>query len=108
MKVVKQAQYKAALTVTECLREKLYEKLGWELLQIEGGFTGFPFFIRSKMFNHIPAQNQAHYLRSRSSNILPTTRTQRYQTAYFPYCIKQWNNLDTFVSSLSSAHLEII
>ena len=55
------------------------------------------------MIDYLPTQHLAFInLRKRPSICSLDSRTERYRSSYFPYCISQRNNLDSCISNLPS------
>ena len=107
-------QYNACLAITGCFRgtsrEKLYSELGIESLVDRRFIRRLVFFY--KVFNgfapqylteFLPPQNVALVnLRSRPPIYPLDARTERYRNSFFPYCISQWNKLDSRIRDLPS------
>jgi len=56
----------------------------------------------SYLTKHIPVNNPITItLRNRITKP-PLSRTERYDNSFFPFCIKNWNNLDNNIKSLPS------
>ena len=107
MKLIEQVQYKAALIVSGCWqgtsRERLYEELGWESLSERRWSRRMTIFHKiingmapSYLSDHIPQHQRS------SSSRPPFSRTERYDNSFFPYCISNWNLLDSDIKSLST------
>ena len=113
MNSIEQVQYKAAFIVSGCwkgtCRFKLYDELGWESLSERRCARRMTMFYKisngmapSYLSDHIPARSIINIsLRSRNTNP-PFSRTDRYDNSFFPFCIKNWNNLDDATKSLPS------
>ena len=88
---------------------KLYDELGWESLSDRRWAPRMTTFYKIKnnlappyLLDHIPEHRETNiYLRVRNARA-PFSRTERYVNSFFPYCIKEWNNLDDSVKSLPS------
>ena len=106
-------QYNACLAITGCFRgtsrDKLYSELGLEsfadkrfsrrllfFYKIVDGFA--PEYLRK----HLPPLNIAVNLRCRPPIYPLDARTERYRNSFFPYCISQWNDLDSRIRCLPS------
>ena len=111
MKLIEQVQYKAALTVSGCWqgtsRERLYEELGWESLSERRWSRRMTIFYKiisgmapSYLSDHIPQHSTPHVSLRSSSSRPPFSRTERYDNSFFPYCICNWNLLDSDIYSL--------
>ena len=116
MNAIEQVQYKAALIVSGCWqgtsREKLYEELGWETLSERRWSRRMTMFYKilnglapSYLFDHVPEHN-SNNISSRRNNIrTPFSRTCRYENSFFPFCIKNWNNLDNTIKLAPSLNV---
>ena len=113
MKLIEQVQYKAALIVTGCWqgtsREKLYDELGWESLRDRRWARRLITFYKIKnglapsyLLDHIPENCETNTSFCNRKTKAPFSRTERYDNSFFPFCIKNWNNLDNTVKSLPS------
>ena len=113
MDLVERVQYKAALIVSGCWqgtsRSKLYEELGWESLSNRRWLRRLIVFYKIKnglapsyLSDFIPQRNEINMVLRNRSNIIPFTRTQRYENSFFPYTIKAWKNLDNEAKSKPS------
>lgn len=49
------------------------------------------------MFNYLPTQRPIRNLRERSAINPLIFRTERYRNSFFPFCISQWNALDSHI-----------
>ena len=113
MKLIEQVQYKAALIVSGCWqgtsREKLYDELGWESLDERRWARRLATFYKIKnglapsyLSDHIPEHCETNTSFRVRNTRAPFSRTERYDNSFFPYCIKNWNNLEDSVKSLPS------
>ena len=111
MNLVEQVQYKAALIVTGCWqgtsRVKLYDELGWESLSERRWGRRMTLYYKivngltpAYLFDHVPSE-APRTLRKYVPKA-PITRTQRYANSFFPYCINQWESLDSEIKSATS------
>ena len=111
MILVEQVQYKAALIVSGCWQgtswEKLYDELGWESLSDRRWGRRMSLYYKivngqtpAYLFDHVPKE-APHTLRKFVPKA-PITRTQRYANSFFPYCIKQWEALDSEIKFCTS------
>ena len=117
MNLIEQVQYKAALIVTGCWqgtsRVKLYDELGWESLadrrwgrrmtlyyKIRNGHT--PAYL----FEHVP--NEAPRALRKFVPKAPISKTQRYGSSFFPYCINQWNTLNDDIKSRNKYGMKLL
>ena len=103
---IESVQYNAALAITGAIRgtsrEKLYQELGLEYLSDRRWCRRLCFFYKiinnqtaSYLKNFISPKRTSSY-RLRVSKVYSTfsTRTERFQSSFFPYCISKWNILD--------------
>ena len=107
-------QYNACLAITGCIRgtsrEKLYSELGLESLadrRYSRRLFLFYNIVKGKapqyLLEILPPQNRAFVnLRSRLPIYPMYARTERFRQSFFPYCITQWNNLDSRLRDLPS------
>ena len=116
MDLVEQVQYKAALIVSWCWqgtsRVKLYDELGWESMSDRRWFRRLTTFYKIKngmtpayLRDHIPSQNVVNIKLRNSITRVPPSRTGRYDNSFFPYCIHNWNNLDSSIKAAPSLKL---
>ena len=112
MDLVEQVQYKAALIVSGCWqgtsRVKLYDELGWESLADRRWGRRMTLYYKilngqtpSYLFEHIPDNAPNVTLRTFTQKA-PFSRTDRYDNSFFPFCINNWNNLDSSIRCSSS------
>ena len=107
-KRLESVQYSATLAVSGAWKgtymDRLYEELGWEplyyrrwqiktsdaLLQVVNSQTS-PYLVQ-----YIPEQRHNPY-NLRHCNIYPimSARTECFSHTYFPYCVREWNQLDS-------------
>ena len=107
-------QYNACLAITGCIRgtsrEKLYSELGIESLSDRRFSRRLFFFYKifhglapRYLFNYLPPQNDGlRDVRSRLPIYPLHARTERFRNSFFPYCISQWNTLDSRIRDLPS------
>ena len=109
-------QYNACLAITGCIRgtsqEKIYSELGLESLADRRYCSRMIFFYKilnnltpSYLRSYLPARlTGPGNLRTRNKNpIYPLNiRTERFRNSFFPYCIAQWNILDSRIRDLPS------
>ena len=116
MNVIEQVQYKVALIVSGCWqgtsREKLYEELGWESLSERRWSRRMTMFYKilnglapSYLFDHVPEHNSNNIPSRRNDIRTPFSRTCRYENSFFPFCIKNWNNLDNTIKLAPSLNV---
>ena len=106
MEKLESVQYSAARAVTGTWkgtsREKLYAELGWESLSSRRWSRRLILFY--KFINNlapkyttdpIPPQRQSRYsLRKQDAIGRIRTRTERFQSTFYPHCLSEWNKLD--------------
>ena len=107
-------QYNACLAITGCFRgtsqEKLYSELGLESLSDRRFGRRMLFFYKIVnslapvyLRNYLPAAFVAPViLRARNAIYPLDIRTERFRNTFFPYCISQWNTLDSRIRDLPS------
>ena len=110
MNLIEQVQYKAALIVSGCWqgtsREKLYDELGWESLSMRRWSRRMTIFYKihngmtpSYLLDHIPENSTINVSLRRNTNKPLFSRTDRYANSFFPFCINNWNILDSAIKS---------
>ena len=113
MDLIEQIQYKAALVVTGCWqgtsRVKLYDELGWESLADRRWGRRMTLYYKilngltpSYLFEHIPDNTPNVTLRKFTQKTDRYDTTDRYDNSFFPFCIDNWNNLDSCIRLSSS------
>ena len=114
MQKLESVQFNASLAITGCFRgtsrDKLYSELGLERLadrQFYRRLIAFYKIVNKKapqyLIDYLPTQNLASINIRKRPEIYPLdTRTERYRNSFFPYCISQWNNLDSRIRNLPS------
>ena len=106
MEKLESVQYIAALAVSGAWkgtsREKLYAELGWESLSSRRWsrrLISFYKFINNLTPRYttvpIPPQPQSRYsLRKQDAIGRIRTRTEKFQSSFYPHCLSEWNKLD--------------
>ena len=107
MEKLEPVQYSAALAVSGTWkgtsREKLYAELGWESLNSRRWSRRlilFYKFINNLAPNYttdpIPPLRQSRYS-FRKQDAVPQirTRTDKFQSTFYPHCLSEWNKLET-------------
>ena len=125
-KRLESVQYSAALAVSGAWNgtnmDRLYEELGWEPLYYrmwQRQLTHFYKLVNSQTPQHlaqyIPEQRHNPYnLRHCNTYPIVSARTERFSHTYFPYCVREWNQLDSnirtqpMVSSFKRKRIAII
>ena len=114
MQKLESVQYNASLAITGCFRgtsrDKLYSELGLESLadrRFYRRLIAFYKIVNKKapqyLIDYLPTQDLASInLRKRPAIYPLDARTERYRNSFFPYCISQWNNLDSRIRNLPS------
>ena len=109
-------QYSAALNITEAIkgtsRERLYKELGLESLCDRRWYRKLVFFYKilkglapSYLQSCLLSDNERTYnTRSRLRNTIKTftTRTSAFRATFFPYCTKEWNQLNDNIKKIES------
>ena len=109
-------QYNAALVITGAFkgtsRDRIYRELGLESLA-EGRWSCKIFFFHKIINGLLPVYLQSYIsycgegvYRTRSANQKNlrqfSTRTEIFDSSFFPYCIKEWNNLSEELRKIKS------
>ena len=106
MEKLESVQYSAALTVTGAWkgtsREKLYNELGWETLDLRRRSRRLVLFY--KFINNLtpdytrepvpPLHVTNHNLRYNPSVGQIRARTEKFKSSFYPHCLMEWNSLD--------------
>ena len=113
--MIESVQYNACLAITGAIkkssRNRLYQELGIESLRDRRWYRRLVFFF--KIVNGISPNylrtflpgNQSSYNPERSSlfrNI--TWNTDYFNNSFFPYCVREWNELDQSLGILNQFH----
>ena len=105
----------ACLAITGCFRgtsrKKLYSELGLEILADRRFSRRLFFFYKiinglapQYLRNYLPTQNMAiRNIRYKRAIAPLHARTERHRNFFFPYCISQWNILDSRIRDLPSS-----
>ena len=113
---IERVQYTASLVITGAIkgtsRERLYKELGLESLSARRWSHRLIFFYKiikgispSYLMPYLISNNNDSYnTRSCSHNKIKSlkTRTQAFSSAFFPYCITEWNKLNDKVRNAVS------
>ena len=110
MNLIEQVQYKAALLVSGCWygtnREKLYDALGWESLSESRWSRRMTMFYKMLnrmappyLLDHIPEHISSNVSFRRNDIRPPFSRTGRCVNSFIPFCITNWNKLDSTTKS---------
>ena len=114
MEKLESVQYSAALAVTRIWRgtsrEKLYTELGWESLNLRRWSRRLTLFYKfmndltpAYTINPIPPFQQSQYsLRNQDVVGRIGARTEKFQSAFYPHCLSEWNKLDPEVRTAPS------
>ena len=110
------AQYNAALVITGAFkgtsRDRIYRELGLESLA-EGRWSCKIFFFHKIINGLLPVYRQSYIsycgegvYRTRSANQKNlrqfSTRTKIFESSFFSYCIKEWNNFSEELRKIKS------
>ena len=109
-------QYNACLAITGAIRgtsrEKLYEELGLESLQLRRWFRKLSFFYKlfnsehpNYLFKLIPLRSSNYVTRNIHNIPLLKTRHTFFKNSFFPSTIIEWNKLDHNIRSCSSFNI---
>ena len=113
---LEKVQYYAALIITGAIkgisRERLYKQLGLESLCNRRWYRKLVFFYKiveglapSYLQSCLLLGNERAYnTRSSFKNTIKTfaTRTSTFYTTFFPYCTKEWNQLNDDIKKIES------
>ena len=116
MEKLESVQYSAALAVSGTWkgtsREKLYAELGWESLNSRRWSRRLILFY--KFINNlvpkyttgpIPPLRQSRYsLRKQDAVGRIRTRTDKFQSTFYPHCLSEWNKLETILGPVQTAY----
>ena len=106
MEKLEAVQYSAALAVTGAWkgtsREKIYEELGWESLDLRRWSRHLVLFYKimknvtpDYTRNPIPqCQESNHSLRRQATIGQIRERTERFKSTFYPNCLSEWEKLD--------------
>ena len=100
----KSLQYNAALAITGAIRgsskEKLFQELGFEYLSSRRWLRKLRLFYKivvnkspNYLYNYVSTVNQSYQTRSGDKFLHMCCRTEYFANSFFPYTIKEWNNL---------------
>ena len=117
MEKLESVQYSAALAVTGAwrgtARDKLYDELGWESLNLRRWSRRLILFY--KIVNNvtldytrypIPHLKESNYdLRRRATIGQLRARTKGFQSSFYPNCISEWERLDPEIRLSSSVNI---
>ena len=101
---IESLQYNATLAITGAIRgssmEKLYHELGFEYLSSRRWFRKLCLFYKivvkkspHYLYNYVSTVNQSCQTRSSDKFLHMSCRTEYFTNSFFPYTIKEWNNL---------------
>ena len=96
---IEKLQYIAALAITRAIRgsskEKLYRELGFEYLSSRRWLKKLCLFYKNVLnkFPNYPYNNRSYQTRSSGKFLHMCCRTEHFENSFFPYSIKEWNNL---------------
>ena len=110
-------QYSAALAVSGAWKgmntDRIYEELGWDPLYYrrwQGRLTYFYKLITtyspSYLYEYVLQSREVSYNLRRNSNYENyAIRTESFSHSYFPYCVREWYQLDPQIKSQPSVIL---
>ena len=98
-------QYNACLAMTGAIRgtsrEKIYQELGLESLQLRRWYRKlFKNEHPKYLFNLIPVRSTPYATRTVSNIPLIKTKHNFFKNSFFPSVIIEWNNLDPILETL--------
>ena len=110
---IESVQYNAALAITAALRgsskEKLYQELGLEFLQMRRWYRRLSLFYKffskrspSYLFKFIPVSRSFYNTRFSSNIPNLSARTNLFKNTFFPSVINEWNKLDISIRNAIS------
>ena len=111
---LEKVQYQACLAITGAFQgtscESLCRELVLECLQTRRWYRKMMFFYKilnglapKYLFDILPVLKNRHYSTRNQSNLELSqffSRTKSFSNSFFPYCIKEWNKLDTKIKNL--------
>ena len=109
-------QYNACLAITGAIRgtsrEKLYEELGLESLQLRRWFRKLSCFYKlfksehpHYLFKLIPSRSSSYITRNIHNILFFKTRHTFFKNSFFPSTIIEWNKLDHNIRNSSSFNI---
>ena len=101
---IESLQYNAALAITGAIRgsskDKLFQELGFEHLSSRRWLRKLCLFYKivvnkspNYLYNYVSTVNQSYQTRSGDKFLHMCCRTEYFANSFFPYTIKEWNNL---------------
>ncbi len=117
MEKLESVQYSAALAITGAWkgtsRQKIYDELGWESLDLRGWARRLvlffkitnnltPDYTRSPVPQH---QEPDYHLRRRTSTGQIRTRTERFKSSFYPNCLSEWDKLEPEIKQSCSVNV---
>ena len=101
---IESLQYNAALAITGAIRgsskEKLCQELGFECLSSRRWLRKLGLFYKivvnkspNYLYNYVLTIKQSYQNRSGDKSLHMYFRTEYFGNSFFPYAIKEWNNL---------------
>ena len=87
--------------------DKIYEELGWESLyhgRYNRRMTLFYKIVNECTPEYLINQVQVKPYSFRNSNVLEpiNSRTNRFANSFYPFCVREWNNLESSLRVLPS------
>ena len=101
---IESLQHNAALAITAAIRgsskEKLFQELGFEYLSSRIWFRKLCLFYKiivnkspNYLYNYVSTVNKSYQTRSGGKFLHMFCRTEHFANSFFPYTIKEWNDL---------------
>ena len=115
--MLESVQYSAALAVSGTWKgtntDRIYEELGWEPLYYHRWMRRLIHFYKlitthssSYLYEYVPQCREVSYNLRRNSNYENyAIRTESFSQSYFPYCVREWNQLDPQIKSQPTVSL---
>ena len=108
---IESIQYNACLAITGAIRgtsrEKIYQKLGLESLQLRRSYRKLCLFYKvfknehpKYLFNLIPVRRTPYATRTVGNIPLIKTKHNFFKNSFFPFAVIEWNNLDPILETL--------
>ena len=100
---IESVQYNAALAITGAIkgtsRDRLYQELGLESLKDRRWYRRLVYFYKIAFDNSpeyirliLPSRQQSHARKDLFRSF--TCHTDYFKNSFFPYCVREWNELD--------------
>ena len=119
MEKLESVKYSAALAVTGAWkgtsREKLYNELGWESLNLRRWSRRLTLFYKivnnltpDYTRNPVPHLHESNYDLRRNATVGQIlARTQAFKSSFYPHCLSEWDRLDPNIRLSSYGPLSV-